>query len=614
MFKRLPKIPFYLFILLFSISGLSAQTNLDDIYYSCKKENIKILDNQKGYTSRVEWKGQFISSKKHLEYIPYSELEIITNIDPQYYNSKGKLKHLKEEKTQNSSLITSSFYDGYRAQLIDFTDKGNDFFINFDRACGELMYLSTLSLNSSIPTDTFYYRIEVPADYRLLFKFPDNKEHLSFDSTVSSGNTIYTIISTPVSKLKAVTLDNPRYETAPIPHNYIRMIALPKKDASNPWAYYNKWYAALVQKQVKLNDKIFQTFDEATVKGIVDYTKIPETVFDYVKSKISYIDIENGLGAYQPRDPNGVMLKKQGDCKDMAYLLAEILKRYGYNAHLAVSSTLSHDFDLDFPCMASANHLICVLKQKNDLVYLDATESQCRYGYPSLHIQGRNIFIIDSTNGELKKVPVVPASENRVETTLLISKSGNKLSGKVNSVYSGLSEVELKTAISTLNKNDYKSYIQHFFRTQFYVVLFDSLSTTINKDNTCISTTILSDKSIVKNGTKTFITLKFLPFPHVYPQHLDTAIHFISYQTNENKFECTLLLDEKVTLKEFNPVTYSKNGFAFKLAIKQVATDKIAISYSYKCDMVTFTKADIANFNELNKLISQTFNTAISYE
>ena len=610
---RLPLKPFLYFVFLLSdISGLYANIDTDEIHYSCRKEHIRIIDNQKGYSSAVEWKGQFTSTKKHLEYIPYSELETISNIDPQYYTAKGKLKHIKEEKTQNSSLITSSFYDGYRAHLIDFTNTGNDFVINFDRYCKELMNLSTLELNSRIPTDTFYYSIEVPAAYRLLFNFQDTRERIRFDSILYPEKTVYTIVSTPVSKLKAVTINNPRYETVAYTGHYIRMIALPKADATDPWRYYNKWYDTLVKKQAGLSNETLNAFDSSYMKNSTGEKS--EAIFDYVKSRISYIDIENGLGAYQPRDPNEIITKKQGDCKDMAYLLAELLKHYGYDAHLAISSTLTHDFDLDFPCMASANHLICVLKEGNDWICLDATESQCKYGNPSLHIQNRNIFIISPENGELKKVPVVPASQNLIKSTLILSKSGNTLSGKVCTEYSGLSEVELKTAYSTLNKIDYESYLAHNFKTQFQSVLFDSLATSFSQKGTAVSGAILSDKNIIKSGTKTFITLKFLPFPHAYPLQLDTATSFTSYQTNENTFECTLLLNEQARLKEYTPVSYSGNGFSFNMMVKQPEPDKILISYTYKCDKISFTKLEAETFNELNKLISKTFNAAISYE
>lgn len=612
MFRLLFKPLLYSLCLTSSISGLSAHADEDDIHYSSRKEHIRIIDNQKGYSSSVEWKGQFISAKKHLEYIPYSELETISNIDPQYYNAKGKLKHLKEEKTQSSSLITSSFYDGYRAHLIDFTNTGNEFALNFDRSCQELMYLSSLELNSTIPTDTFYYSIEVPAAYRLLLKFPENRENITFDSVVHPENTVYTIISIPSSKLKTVTINNPRYETVSYAARYIRIIALPKENAADPWAYYNKWYGALVQKQARLSNETLNAFDASFMKNIAE--KKPEAIFDYVKNKISYIDIENGLGAYQPRDPNGIMTKKQGDCKDMAYLLVELLTHYGYDAHLAISSTLTHDFDLDFPCMASANHLICVLKEKGDWICLDATESQCKYGNPSLHIQGRNIFIINQENGELKKVPPVPASQNLIKSTLVLSKAGNTLAGKVSIVYSGLSEVELKTAAGTLNKNDFKSYLDYIFKTQFAVVLYDSLTTGLNKENTTVSALVLTDKSIVKSGTKTFITLKFLPFPHAYPLQPGADTHFTTYQTNENTFECTLLLDEQVKLKAFNSVSYSQNGFSFDMTVKQPEPDRILISYTYKCDKISFSREDTETYNELNKLISKTFNAAISYE
>lgn len=603
----------FLFEAIFLSAQLSA-AKTDNIHYSIKKEHIKIIDNHLGYTSNVELKGEFISDEKHIEYIAYSELEEISHIEPQYYNSKNKLRKLRDYKTQNTSLISSTFYDGYRAYLIDYADAGNRFEITYDRKGKELMQLSTLELNSSIPTDTFLYTIEAPLNYRVLFKFPAQSGFVKYDSAILSDHILYTIRSIPPSKMVIPEGSDKHYEFTDISDCFVRMIALPSDEAKNPWKYFNNWYTDLIRKQNNLSEEAFLQFDEQNIKNLKDYNNTAKVIFDYVKTKVSYIDIENGFGAYQPRDPNDVLKNKQGDCKDMAFLLYELLKHYGYDVHMAVSSTLIHPFELDFPCMASANHVICVMKEKQRIYYLDATEAQCPYGLPSMHVQGKNIFIIDSTGGSLKHVEIVPAADNRITTTLELKKNGSSFEGHFAQIYKGLSAREFQSAMAALNEHDLSEYARHKYREVIPSLLFDSVMADQKNEEINIFIRVKSDKCVIKSGTKTFITLKFLPFPHDYPQKQTAGTRMVTYQSNQNNFSCIISLDAKVKMNAFAPVKFEKDGFAFDFAVTQTAPDKISISYNYSCDKVIFSKSDSEIYTEVNKLISKTLNSAISYE
>jgi hypothetical protein len=75
----------------------------------------------------------------------------------------------------------------------------------------------------------------------------------------------------------------------------------------------------------------------------------------------------------------------------MAFLIHSILKSYEIESNLALSASITHAFDLDFPSIASADHIICCVKKNGKWIYLDATEISCQYGFPSTQIQGKHI-------------------------------------------------------------------------------------------------------------------------------------------------------------------------------------------------------------------------------
>lgn len=585
----------------------------DNIHYSSRKEYIKVIDNKSGYTSKVEYTGDFITGSNHFLSIVYSELEEINDIEPEYFNSKGKLKKLREYNKTNASVLTSSFYAGYRTYLIEYADGGDRFVLTYTMKCKELMRLCDLKINDEIKTDSYFYEIEVPLNYRLVIKFPDNDSTIKIDSVSNRTNIVYTITANPKQK---ITIENKRnvYESFNYSDQFIRLLALPIENSNEPWLYFNFWYKDLVEKQAVLNNETLSYFDELTKSIATD--SIAYYIFDYVKTKITYIDYENGLGAYQPRNPNDVFKNKQGDCKDMANLICQLLKHFGYESYYALTPTLDYALKGDFPSLSSYNHVICVVKEKSNWLYLDATESQCKYGMPSVSIQDQTIFVVNDKGGEKLKVLKIPAEKNKILCHLDVNKKGNILDAKLRYVFEGLSQVNIRTALSTFNKKDFEYGVtKELEKLLPYVQLSkDNYPIAIHNDSTIIKAAFLNEKSVIKNGSKTYIVLNWLPFPHQFPLEIQKGYNLITFHSTYNALECNLQLDEQKRLKDFIPVSFNKNGFEFSFSVTQIAPDKVLIKYIYVCDKLILNESDFEVYSELNKIITKTLNAAICYE
>src|SRR5690606_38984039 len=91
-----------------------------------------------------------------------------------------------------------------------------------------------------------------------------------------------------------------------------------------------------------------------------DTLKWVQEVYETIQRKISYVDIEDALGALIPRAPGMNWNNKYGDCKDMAFLVHSILKSKGVTSYIAISRSLSLEDTFDFPSISLANHVICV--------------------------------------------------------------------------------------------------------------------------------------------------------------------------------------------------------------------------------------------------------------
>lgn len=217
--------------------------------------------------------------------------------------------------------------------------------------------------------------------------------------------------------------------------------------------YFSNWFDTRLKDLSVFNDK--NQLLKAHVGDVKDSTALATAIFNYVKGKITYVAIENGINAIVPRECNFVHQKGRGDCKDMANLLCAIYKQYGFEAYPAISRTRAQRKPFDFPSLSLANHMICVLFLNDQPVFLDATERNCLFGDPSLQIFNTELFLVGKQPHFLE-VSGQPASLSKTEIDVVFRPNSERgwnvelnihASGKMNSLIGGMVEKDQKSAV-----------------------------------------------------------------------------------------------------------------------------------------------------------------------
>ncbi|MCJ9429545.1 DUF3857 domain-containing transglutaminase family protein [Kordiimonas marina] len=95
----------------------------------------------------------------------------------------------------------------------------------------------------------------------------------------------------------------------------------------------------------------------------------------FVQASIRYLGMENGEGAYAPRDPSQVLDQRFGDCKDKTMLLVTILERLGIKALPAlVDSRIRKHVRDRLPSAYAFDHVITRMELGGKVYWLDATK------------------------------------------------------------------------------------------------------------------------------------------------------------------------------------------------------------------------------------------------
>jgi hypothetical protein len=598
--------------LLFNLQGRAGESH---VHYSLHKETITVKSAEEGYSSTVYCRGKFTSLSGRETGIAFGELETIQDLQAAYMNDRGKYKLLPDEDMHQTSITGGSFFSGRKVYMLHWPARGQEelrFSYNYKSKCSELMMLSYFLANNTDQTDTFEYEIHIPKSVVFYYKLPEGVQGVIVDSLCNETGSVYHIVSRPAAAIVPPEYIN-KYESSCVSLQLIRVIVVPAAYRGRAWAWYNDWHRHLLKENPGLSTDSRKVFD-ALLQGVTDPDSITSRVFAYVKTRISYLDIENGTGAWKPRECNAVLLNRQGDCKDMANLLYEVLQDRGIKVYRALSSTIGQEYKLDFPCLVSSNHLICVAIIRGDWRYLDATESVCTYGYPSMQIQGRAIFIENEKGGELHIVPEVNAYRNRSFFQAKVHPLGNSLEGSFTCDYHGLSGKDAQEARFSKNSTDFNARSIKILEMNTQGTNFLSLKQTDADTMINLSGDLKAVNKINAFLGKNAIDLTFMPFPHKFPRKRDKGTKIITYQQEDNRFEFVLAFESKIKLHPIAPVRFSKDGFSFVYTVQQSDEHTLLITYEYMHSDVVIDGDQLNTYFEMNELIEQTFNKALVYE
>ncbi|MFW6365361.1 MAG: tetratricopeptide repeat protein, partial [Spirochaetota bacterium] len=138
------------------------------------------------------------------------------------------------------------------------------------------------------------------------------------------------------------------------------------------WDEFHSWYSSL------LSDRVIVTAPmKKAVRTLLAGSEKPEekisALYSFITDRTRYVGFEIGIGGIQPRSTKETYQTGLGDCKDIALLLAALLREAGFNAELALVRTYNKGWaDRQIPYVGNFNHAICFVDH-DDGLFLDGT-------------------------------------------------------------------------------------------------------------------------------------------------------------------------------------------------------------------------------------------------
>lgn len=447
-----------------------------------------------GYNQVLEIEGYAKGEGANLVW-PYSEFEQVSQVEVCTGNTPGKVKKNKNIFIADEALYTSGFYSGYRKKRIVF-DRPGYFKLRIVLHNVELMSLAGANLYGYLDPDSLELRFETGTDLALVYQAAD---------TVGTG------LKTAV--LKGTTgnqyiFKKGRGLASALPE--VRLMVLPQNRENDARAYFNQWLYRMAVDSLEPGPVLKKAAD-SLLGNITDERLIIQNVLGFVRKHITYIDIENKYRAFVPNTADHTYQVKTGDCKDMARLAYTLLRYKKLDAYLTLVSSVSHIYDLDFPCLASANHMICAVHCKNgDTVFVDATDPHVEFPYVSRHTQFRKGFIIDNNRGQYLTIHQPVSAVDQLEFTIdLTEETGNM---KLDILVRGLYAADI-VEILNLKKSKTESALKEYFNLRNFGC--ENMTYAYDPDSMKFSLQAqgqVSAQSLFSVGNKKMLKLNFIPY------------------------------------------------------------------------------------------------------
>jgi transglutaminase-like putative cysteine protease len=395
---------------------------------------------------------------------PYNGQESIEDVD---VHTNGK-KTKGVEPVYEYLNLDEYFYSDLKICHfpIFFPDMASQVDVKIDKIIHDPRYLSTVYLNEDYLVDEKTITVIVPRWMQVdvhTFHFEGAKVKINKTYDKDRDADVYTYTAENIPAMKKQSL-------SPGPTWLYPHILIQSKTSDyngEKVTYFNntndlyQWCHTLTN-QLHPDTALLGAKAREIATGITDPFEQMKAAFYWVEENVRYIAFEDGIAGFKPDEAHEVMRKKYGDCKGMANLTKELIRRYGLDARLCWIGTNHIMYDHSIPCLDADNHMICAVQYKGKWWFLDATEKYMQPGVYADRIEGREVMIENGDSCLLEHIPVVNADQNvrLFKEALVVSPDGVK--GKVKYTYNGESKSDILYSINLTKKDRVQTSLESY--------------------------------------------------------------------------------------------------------------------------------------------------------
>jgi hypothetical protein len=365
---------------------------------------------------------------------------------------EGKEYEVKEKDAVESGL-TESFYsdDRYKVMEIPAALPGNVIGYEYHQKQRPFFLQDEWRIQGNLPTRRSRFTLNLPSGWEhvaMWIHYPEQKPVVDTPTQVA-----WEVENIPAIK-REPSMPDPRAVSGRMGVTFHPPSGTTSALGPTNWDQIGVWLSQLASGPLQPTAEIQLKVKELTASATTWRERV-QVLGTYVQSRIRYVDIEIGIGGYQPHAAADTFHHQYGDCKDKATLLSAMLREVGIPSYLALAQTERGVIVPEFASAITFNHMILAIPLPADvsveglsavvgtskfgkLLIFDPTSEYTPFGNLPNYEQENYILVSAPQGGELVHLPLSdPATNRLVRTAKLELHPDGSLSGAVVEIRSG---------------------------------------------------------------------------------------------------------------------------------------------------------------------------------
>lgn len=389
-------------------------------------------------------KANGIYNKDKVYHSSFNELKKVEAYTTAPDGGGTKKMKVSEFKTQSSSS-RNIFYDDAKETSFDYPKviKGSITHVETEHFNKDIHFISPFYFSSYLPVVNATFSLTFPEDMdvKYIIKNDDRKSITVTESKKGRKKKIEFSASGIKEFEYFPDAVSPSYYAQ---HVIVYVTQYKDEDNKNVPVYNTvnelySWNAGFLKDINTKPSELLNKISDSICRGKKSDWEKSQAIYWWVQNHIKYVAFEEGLEGFVPRQASDVCSKRYGDCKDMASLLTALLTTSGLKAYFTWIGTRSIPYTYkEVPLPITDNHMISAVKIDGKWIFLDATDPNCIFGFPTSGIQNKQALIgISPEKFELVTVPVVEPAKNTITDSTFLTIDKKLLKGFASVDYLG---------------------------------------------------------------------------------------------------------------------------------------------------------------------------------
>ena len=440
------------------------------------KGSVEILNEEKGEITRT-WAVTILnkngSSHNTLVAYYHDEFNKVSQISGVLYDAKGKIvRKLKPKEIRDFSV--SGGDDGvgdYRAKVAELNYNEYPYTVEFS-------YTTNYKGSIFLPNWQFQRGTKL-AVQKSQFSVTSDKS-FGWNYKVYNGapepsiteNDEIRIVSWDMEELAATKYEpySPEIDVPFILTSPTKIVWDGYVGDSKTWQEFGQFSYELNKGRQNLPDELKEKVHQMTSGASTVMEKI-DTLYKYMQENTRYVSIQLGIGGWQTFDPEYVYRNGYGDCKALSNYLHSMLKEVGVPSHTVLVQAGGDENDIKPEFVGDQfNHVILVVPNDGDSVWVECTSSENPAGYLGRFTQDRHVLVTKDGESKLVKTPTAYPEDNLQKRSADINlKSDGTAEAKVYTRYTGYQQDRIRQGVRELNDRDMEKWLKQ----RIYIPSYD---------------------------------------------------------------------------------------------------------------------------------------------